>query len=324
MIVCGCAGGSSGSRAETARDRVEAARELHAAADAAYQAGDQETWAESLDQSLGAYRDAARLYREAGFAESADTAKLQEYAEVLVESEDYDLAEEIYSRCIALNSGNPQWYLARGSVRLKLNDDKQPAAIQDFLQVLDRVESGDVFLEAAERLASVYWDAQQFALARSYCLRADEESEVTSTRCMAVLAATDIREGRVVAAFERVRSSTAGSSGDLALIREYLARGIEDFRLRKLTINDEPEAHYAFGQLLLISGRGGEALQAASRAAQLAAGRPDVLNFAASLEAQAGGRDRAIGLFEQSLDTDPEQPAVREALQQLRAADRAQ
>lgn len=312
LLVFGC---SDPSFEEADRAR-EAYREQLLAFEQAIASGNQAA-IQSANESLKAALDHAReAYERAGAETARDPVVAAGYADILLQSGQFDLAAKMYQRGRGAYEKEPLLWLNLGKALARINDATLPDAKAALERCLELGSRPAIQAEAHKELAGVYEKMGLYEFAKgeygkALALAPDDKAAVIS------LAALKAREGAVLEASRDLDVLGPISPEYAPVLQEKFGKAIADFQRARLWITDTAEGHFAYGRLALLAGLPNDALLAVERSLELDDSRYPVWNLLGSLARQTGDTERARQAYRKSLELNPDQPLTRQYLDSL-------
>lgn len=298
--------------------KVDEAVRLRGESNAASARNERESGQQLAEQSAQLFREALDEYKRVGADESDDIALLLDYANLLTETGDYDLAEGVLLRAAKLEPDDAAIWLKLGQTMAAMGPQRESTAILALRRAAGITPATKATAEANASLGSLYQQAGLYEFAReAYSRTLELESNHTGAKL--ALAALDAREGRMVEA-EEAFASIEGLSPDFGpFIQRTLGPALDHFGESRRWLTDTAESHFAYAKLLIRVDRIADAFWPLNRALKL-----DDQNYVAwnlmgsvlrAMERYRGAREA----FMRSLELNPDQPRTREALNELDA-----
>jgi tetratricopeptide (TPR) repeat protein len=307
---------------EEARGRMQRFNEGMQAMQAAWDAGRQADAIRRRDEARRHAREAIELYLAAGAAAAEDPELLDEFTQACAATGDWDLAGEALERAVVRTPDDAARWADLAEAWLRTG----PGRHEDALNAIGRafaLSPGPETAARAHRLrAGRDWELGLYPAARE-----DYEQAValnaTDTRAVIGLAAARARDGEMAEASAAFFEIGAQAEVYDVLIRRQLRDALHDFNELRGVVTGGAEAHSAYGHLLYRAARIPDALLALRQAVRLNPGQTDALNLLGGIQMQLGNAPQAIDAYERSLEADPDQAAIRQILEELRAAAKA-
>jgi len=266
---------------------------------------------------------ARQSYEAGGAADSPDAEVIFNYAEVIRFGGDDDLGAEMVKKALDRGVESAALWRIYGEMSLAIGKPGYARGVEALQK--------SIALDAASPGVADAW----FALGRHYLQR--EMPEAAGKAFAAGVAAnpehvpsklgevaTKVCAGDIAgagAALEQV--GRAAQPHDLQL-RFLVRTALADFDRSRQTFTDTADNHYAYARLLYAAARFPEAALAARRAAGLAKNRADIYNLAGAIQMQMGDLPGAIQSYEASLQINGEQAPIRQQVEALKEAQKAE
>lgn len=261
-------------------------------------------------------RRARDLFDLANASESKDADVLMEYAETLALTEDPDLAAEVLQRCVQIRPESAPAWLALGRALAELGPGRLADAERALREAVRLAGDAPQNTEARTMLVMCYWNAGLYDFARESSQELAEHAPNHIPNRI-IMAALDIRDGKLLDASDALDELGALPPGLSVLLANMLTKALDDFDLSRRSIPDEPEHHAAYAKLLMRADRLEASRLPLERALRLDPNNYTYWNLLASLSRLADDLPRARDAYRRSLEIYPDQPRTREALQSL-------
>lgn len=299
-----------------ARTLVKEAGELMKAVRSAQEAGDAEaaqkratTFHEKLAKSI-------QLFGEEDARHSDDLDVLTDYAEALRLHGDSDLAAEVMRRAVTLYPSSGLSWLTLAQSYLEMGDAFTAKAQDAFQQALALSLDKHFEVEAHTGLGAMYYGEGLYEFAGGHYQKALElDPENFSARI--ALAALDTRKGNVLEASNRLDAMGAIPLEHTRQLADQLNAALDTFDRTKRWFPDEAAHHAAYAKLLIRANRVAESRLPLERAVTLDASNYVYWNLLASACRFSGDTQRLRQAYEKSLEANPDQPRVRQMLDEL-------
>ncbi|MDZ4859287.1 MAG: tetratricopeptide repeat protein, partial [Candidatus Hydrogenedentes bacterium] len=227
----------------------EAFRARQASADAFAQ-GNAEEGQSQAQRSASLFREARASYESMRADESVDVGVLVDYAGLLNEMEDYDLAENALLRAAAIAPGDAAVWLKLGQTQAALGPASESRAIRSLRRAADIEPSSQSTVEAHASLGALYQQAGLYEFAREAFNEALElDPDHIGSRL--TIASLDAREGKMVeaeAAFDSIEALSPEHGG---YIKRTLGPSLDEFAASRRWLPDTADAHFAYAKLLV-------------------------------------------------------------------------
>lgn len=262
--------------------------------------------------------EAKTLYEEAGMAQSMDTAPIQEYAELLAASSDYDLAAEALQRAVKIDPKNAALWTQLGENLAKVGPSRRKEAFESLHHALELDKSSPAAAKAYFLLGDLYWREGLYEFAQENH-QAAFKLNPQDVRTRIAIAALKVRNGQILEASKDLDDLGKAAQPYDAETRMLLRQALADFEAARRWFPDTAENHAASARLLYRAARITDALLAAQRATRLNPKDYATWNFLAAMQIQIGNAPQAKRAYERSLEANPDQPDVRDTITQLDA-----
>ena len=273
--------------------------------------------AAKAEESLGKAR---KLFEDAGAETSQDADVLQEYAEVLMATSDYDLAAGILERATDLRPQDGKLWITLGEARSKYDTD-----LKRTVEVLRKaVELGrpSEAAQAEVALAGVYQRAGLHDLAEEAHRKA-VDLDPKNVAAQAGVALDMVRQGRILEGGRALDSLQDLPQEVAANLPQSIAEAMASFAQSKRCFPDTAENHLEYAKLLVRSGRVNEALSAAERSVDLSPDDYTAWNLIGGVKRGLGDIEGARAAYGKSLQLKPDQPHTQQLLQSLEQSEPA-
>ncbi len=170
--------------------------------------------------------------------------------------------------------------------------------------------------DALARLGQLHHREGQYDLAESKYRKA-LESDPENALALIGTAVLQIRKGDILNTSRTLDQLGVKAQPYDVETRLMLRQALTAFEHHGGWFDDTAENHNAYARLLYRSGRLTDAILAARRAVTLEPARSDIWNFIASMQLQIGNLEQAKQAYDQSLETNPDQPAIADTRRQL-------
>lgn len=262
-------------------------------------------------------RDARLLFGRGGAGESDEVALLSEYAGLLEQTRDYDLAAKALRRAISFDPTAELWLRLGGSLA-RMGETEAAEATDAFTQCLSLEPDDSVRVRCIAESGGLYFKLGLFDIAARR-FRDVVELDDTNVPARIHLASLAVREGRMLDASTTLDAMGRFEPGPDALLRQRLEQALLDFERGRLWFPDAAADHFAYGKLLFRVGRLPECALALERSLSLDPKNYVGWNLLGSVTEQLGDRVRSREAFSESLGVHPEQPRTRDAIERLDA-----
>lgn len=270
---------------------------------------------EQVEKARQALSGAVALYQKAGAAASKDLSVRQEYTKALRIRGDFDWAAEVLKGSVALEPSNASLWREYGEALFRGTTELRRQAGPAFQKALELDGTAPEAVRSHTDLGDVYFDQALYPFARQHyeaalALQADY-TPARIGRALMILQAGNLLQG------SQELDALGGAAKDFdTLVRTRLRRILADFD-RSGRLEDTVENHQAYCRLAYRAGRPVDALLAAERVLKLDPANVDTLNFVGAVCGQVGNLAQARSAYAKSLEIKPDQPHVRETLQEL-------
>jgi Flp pilus assembly protein TadD len=259
------------------------------------------------DEDVEALRDAFAAMERARVLDGNNEAHLAAYTKTAEALGHVDLAAKALRKLVKKTPDDAERWRKLGEM-LAAQGDVQGAEAFEALQTARRLNPDDA--RTHYLLGELYHRQGVFDAAKE-----------------AYAAAGNLTVSRVAAATLKVYDGDmVGAEADLAALgrdaqpfdvqtRLWLREALRSWENTRQFVPDTVEAHSAYARLLYRAARLPEAVYAARHATTLAPEDHELWNFLGAMLNQLGQPDQAREAYEKSLAANPNQPALREALQ---------
>ena len=307
-----------GKRAEewaAGSERMDLYRQEMTAVAAAQQAQDGAAYAKHQDAAQTNLREARRIFEQSKAGESKDPDVLVDYAEVLFNQGDFDLAADAWRSATQTKSGktNPWfWFQLGRSLSALEGESYNLEAVEALRKAMALNPEPAGMANAQAVLGRVYWRLGLYDLAESNLAEAAQRAP-GDLGIVAMLATLRVRDGHVREAADAFDAMGFAPPEYTVLLESAL----DDFAQRREWFTDTAEDHLAYAKLLVRLARFGDAMAPLERSLKLDPDNVVAWNLLGSINRQRGDTDAARVAFQRSLDVDPDQPRTRAALDAL-------
>jgi Flp pilus assembly protein TadD len=316
LLLAGSAFAQSNAALQSARESVakyqqeEKARQA-AIADGLFNEADSRAQAGRV-----ALIEALRAYEAGGVPGAAPKEVLFEYTDAARRLGYFDQAGEAMEAAVRLDAGDARAWALLGMSLIECGPKHERQGLEALRKSLAIDSASKDAASALNALGKLYYRQSLYALAAEAF---DKALTIDPANIEAVLrrSALQVREGKVLEASNAIDALGAAAEPLDAMTRVLLRECIMAFEDDGRFVDDTAENHAAFAKLLYRAARIPEAILASSRAIQLNPKDTKTMNFVGSMYTQMGNADGARQAFQKSLDTDPNQPNIAEALKQL-------
>lgn len=282
---------------------------------AALKNGQYEAATQAEDELQRRLREARAQFEGSGIHRSADVELVLAYAQVLHELKEYDLAAAALEPIVQRNPEAPELLVQWGESLAAVG----PARREEAFDALHRaVGLGDTAFvwRAQAALGMLYWreGLYDFALEQ---FNAAHTANPADVRLSIAIAASRCRAGDILEASRMLDALGRAAQPFDVETRVMLREALHGFDTARRHFPDTAENHAAYAKLLYRAGRVTDALLAAQRTVRLDKNDSATWNFLAAMQLQIGNVPQARHAYEQSLNANPEQPQVRQALESL-------
>lgn len=263
-------------------------------------------------------RDAITLYEQAGAGKDNDPVLIQEYAELLANRGDYDLAADALKRAAARDAANAALWAKVGENLGKVGPQRRQEAFESLRKSLELDKTSPAAAKAFYALGDLCWREGLYEQARENLDAALKLApEDVPTRI--ALAAAKARAGQVLEAENDLDAVGKAAQPYDAETRAQLRQALADFDAARRFFADTAENNAAYARLLYRAARIPEAILAAQRATRQDPKDFALLNFIAAMQIQLGNLPQAKKAYERSLEANPDQAEVQQAITQIDA-----
>lgn len=310
-----CAWASAAAPLDEARAKWAEYESAQAAQQDARNQGDTGATQEQVEKARQALSGAVALYEKAGAAASKVLAVRQEYTQALRIRGDFDLAAEVLKGSVALEPSNASLWREYGEALFRGATELRQQAAPAFQKALELNGTAPEAVRAHTDLGDVYFEQALYPFARHHyeaalALQADY-TPARIGRALMILQAGNLLQGSQ----ELDALGSAAKDFDTQ-VRVRLRKVLADFD-HWGRLEDTIENHQAYCRLAYRAGRPVDALLAAERVLKLDPANVDTLNFVGAVCGQVGNLAQARSAYAKSLEIKPDQPHVRETLQEL-------
>lgn len=262
-------------------------------------------------------REARDMFNHAGAGETEDMALLIEYASLLEQTADYDLAAKALERAVS-SDPTPELWLRLGSSLSRLSEASASDAIAALNECLLLNPDDTVRVACISKLGELYFRLGLFEIATK---RFGEVIEVDDSNVPArvYISALAVREGQMLHASTMLDAMGRLDPAADALLRQSLNQALLDFERGRLWFPDASPDHFAYGKLLFRVGRLPECALALERSLSLDSQNYVGWNILGSVTMQMGDTVRSREAFGESIRVNPDQPRTRDVIKQLDA-----
>lgn len=270
--------------------------------------------------------DAERLMEEAAaicetvLEESPnDPSLLLAFASVHQARRDFDLAEEVLRRALAIDPKNAKAWLALGKALGGMGESKgieSAKALRRASELSPRSETG---AEALGLLGVQYWTWGLYEFAGdafSRCLEVDEDNTFARIGRIAL----DLRQGKMREGSDAMDKLGRVSQEHAGLLDRFVREALDGFMRQGRWLPDNAADHLAYAKCLTRAGMLPDSVLALERATTLDPSDHIAWNLLGSVNAALNQTEEARKAFAKSLEIDPNQPRTEEALRKLDAA----
>jgi len=301
-----------------ARGAMAAYREEMKAVGEARVKGDEQAFNEHQGKAQRFLKDARDAFDAAHAQDSDDASILKDYADVLLQLGDSDLAADVYRRLTKITPDDPTaWFLLGRSLSL-IGPGGAGESVKALNQALALTpnDSPDA-IGTLLLLGKVYRTSGLFEFARE-CAEKALSLDPNNLGAQLALVAANVLEGNIAAAAADLDAIGLLPPEYAAGIPSLLGEALDSYQESRHLLADTPENHMAYAKLLLYAGRIQSSLLAAERAAMLDPGSTATWNLIGALSSQLGDTAKARRAYERSLQLDPNDIRTREALEALK------
>ncbi len=304
---------------------IDAAQKMHADYTKAMRAvedsvaqNDLESAAQESQQARAHAAKALDLFKAANVLEIGGPQALEAYAEILAGQGDHDLAAQAIEAALAQSPGAPRLWRQYGDYLGTLGASRRKDAFDSLQKSLDLDNSSPEAARCYYRLGDLYHreSLPEFAEeAYTAALKLDPEH----TLARIGLAALDARKGNILEASNAIDALGPGARQYDVQTRVLLRKALADFDAARRVFPDTAENHAAYARLLYRAARFANALAALGRATFLAPDDHQSWTFLGQIQNQLGNQEAALNAFEKSLEINPDQPGLRQSVENFRA-----
>jgi Flp pilus assembly protein TadD len=254
-----------------------------------------------------------------GAATSKDVSKLSEYADVLRDLGDHDLAAETLRRATRIEPASHELRVTLGHAYRAMGVVHFPKARAAYRTVVQQAADTPEAADAHAGLGRVFWRESLFDIARQHFEKAlvinPDHAEARIG-----LAGTHMHAGRMHEAITLVDTAQTLSKSQSRYLQGTIEEGVRAFNRPGMWMDDTAENHLGYAKLLIRLQRIRDSLAPLRRSLNLDPKNHVAWNFFASVSMHAGDVDQAREAYQQSLAIKPDQPRTRESLNALNAA----
>ena len=246
-----------------------------------------------------------------------DPKILEAHADTLVALGDHDLAAKAYQRLLHDQQDNPRLWEKLGTSLAQIGQSTRPEAVTALRKSLDLDPASPQAADTWYTLGDLYHRASRYEFANEAYTQA---LDIAPQHLLAHLgaAALKTRDGNVAGASQEINALGPAARQHDALIRVLLRKALDDFDHFRQSFPDTPENHLAYAKLLYRASRPTDAIFAAKRVTKLNPQDDKTWYFLGQMQAQIGNNPQAIQAYEKSLAANPNQPQLKQALQQFK------
>lgn len=298
------------------RGKVEEASKARRASEAAYAENKPDEGRRLLEEAQKLLNEARAEYEAIGAPHSDDPKLLTDYADLLLGSGDYDLAEQVLLRAVKANPEDAAVWLKLGQTQAALGPKSESRAILSLRKAVSIEPKTKSTVQANASLGALYQESGLYEFAREAYLKAiAQDPEHIGSKL--ALASLDAREGEMVKANEAYESIESQTAEYAPFIKRTLGPALNGFAQSRRWLPDTAEMHLAYAELLIRADRLEESFWPLNRSLKL-----DDKNYIAwnLMGSVMRGMNRLRGsreAFMRSLELNPDQPRTREALTEL-------
>lgn len=299
-----------------AQPQIDAARAAWNAADQDWLKQDVTAARAQESAAHDALEAASAIYRNAGLPKHDNPALVREYAALCALAGDYDLAAEALKPLFEAAPDDGSLWLAYGYNLARVGPGPRQEAFDALRKAAQLLGDQPAAAEAHRELARLYWEEGLYDFSREACDRA-KALGLDTPEFRIETAAHLTRTGEMDAAWNVIQGLREEALRYDVEMRARFSEALADFDAMRRDFADTAVEHAAYARLLYQAGRISEAIMAARHAARLNPNDAAVWKFLGDVQSQLGNADQARQSYEKSLEVNPNQPELRQRIEQM-------
>lgn len=316
VFFAGLAGADTSLQLQRAKELLAEFEKADAARQEAVAAGDAARADAQGAAARKALLDALKQYEDAGFPEASSNSQLMEYAKVTTLLGFHDLTAEAMEVAVKRAPADAKGWALLGASAIECGPKHEPRGLEALKKSLTLDATSKDAAAAHLALGRLYY-AQHLPDLASESLEKAVQCDPENAEAVLRRAVLLVRQGKILDGSNAIDALGKAAQPLDAMTRVLLRESLADYENSGGYFEDTHDNHAAFAKLLYRAGRLPEAILAGGRAAKLDPRDTKNLNFVGSMYMQSGNADGARQAYEKSLEADPNQPGVAEALKQL-------
>lgn len=260
--------------------------------------------------------DAQAAYEAVGAPGSGDHDVLFEYARVTGLLGYHDRAADAMETLVAHDAKDAKAWALLGASAIECGPKRAPRGLEALRKSIALDGASKDSAVAYLALGKLYYAQGLYDLATEALTKATA-NDPANAEAVIRLAALKARAGKILEAETAIDGLGKAALNFDALTRVLLRENLATFENDGRYFDDKAENHAAFAKLLYRASRTPEAILAAGRATRLNPKDTATYNFMGSLFTQIGNAEGARTAYQKSLEADPNQPNIAEALKTL-------